>query len=252
MGIRRRTGVGALLALLVAAGAGADDLDAQQGGWWGPVSAGAPLLTDGWRAEARVVLGRDDRRDDRWDRDDRRWDDRRWDDRRWDDDDDRWDDDDEYRYRKDGRRSGGSAWQVVVVRDDVRSRGRAVPRGGPAFCRDGGGHPVHGWRWCDDRGYVRAPVWRSVDPHRLRFRRSARESGVFGARDLVRILGEDAVEELYRSARWMGAREPLQGRWIPTYGRARVLQVRVGRLPLAEFRDLDNDRRVDVLLVAGF
>jgi hypothetical protein len=75
---------------------------------------------------------------------------------------------------------------------------------------------------------------------------------VFGARDLVRILGEDAVEELYRNARWMGAREPLQGRWIPTYGRARVLQVRVGSLPLAEFRDLDNDRRVDVLLVAGF
>ena len=253
MGIRRRTGVGALLAFLVAAGTGADDLEAQQGGWWGPVSAGAPLLIDGWRVETRVVIGGGDRRDDRWERDGRR------DDRRWDDDDDRWDDDDwdddddDDRYRKEGRRGGGRAWQVVVVRDDVRGRGRAVPRGGPAFCRAGGGHPVYGWRWCDDRGYLRAPVWRSVNPGRLQFRRSAWESGVFGARDLVRILGENAVEDLYRNARWMGAREPLQGRWMPTRDRrARILQVRAGSIPLAEFRDLDGDRRVDVLLVAGF
>lgn len=249
MGIRRRTGVGVALALVVATAAGAEGLDAQQGGWWGPVSAGAPLSIDGWRVEARVVLGGEDRRDDRWDRDDRRRGDDRW------DDDDRWeDDDDDDRYRREGRGSG-SAWQVVVVRDDPRSRGRgrAVPRGGPAFCRDGGGHPVYGWRWCDDRGYVRAPVWRSVDPGRLRFRRSAWDSGAFGARDLLRILGEDAVEELYRNARWMGAREPLQGRWLPTPDRrARVLQVRAGNIPLAEFRDLNGDRRVDVLLVAGF
>ena len=250
MGSQRRTGI--LLALLVTAGAGAEGLEAQRGldGWWGPVSAGAPLGIDGWRVEARVVIGGNDRYDGRDRRDDRR--DRRdrdddWDDDDWDDDD--WDDDDRRRGWKE------PAWEVVVVRDERRDRGRgrAVPRRGPDFCSRGGGHPVHGWRWCDDRGYLRAPVWRSVNPGRLQFRRSAWESGVFGARDLVRILGENAVEDLYRNARWMGAREPLQGRWMPTRDRrARILQVRAGSIPLAEFRDLDGDRRVDVLLVAGF
>lgn len=253
MGIRRKTGAVAMLAFLVAGAMAAEELEAQPGGWWGAVSAGSPLTLDGWRVEARVVLVGDDRYDDRWDRDRRRDERRRdrddWDDDDWDDDD--WDDDD--RYRKGDRRGDGSSWGVVVVRNDGRSRGRAAPRGGPAFCREGGGHPVYGWRWCDDRGYVRAPVWRSVDPGRVYFRRSARDSGIFGARDLLRILGEDTLEDLYRSARWMGAREPLQGRWIPTPDRrVRVLQVRAGHLPLAEFRDLNGDRRVDVLLVAGF
>jgi hypothetical protein len=27
---------------------------------------------------------------------------------------------------------------------------------GPAFCRSGAGHPVHGWEWCRDRGWDRA------------------------------------------------------------------------------------------------
>jgi hypothetical protein len=248
MGIRRRAGVGPFIALLVTGLAGAEGLEAQRGvdGWWGPVSPGAPLGIDGWRVEARVVIGGDDRYQGRDRRDDRR--DRRHRDRDdWDDDD--WDDDDRRRGWKE------PAWEVVVVREEGRDRGRgrAVPRRGPDFCSRGGGHPVHGWRWCDDRGYVRAPVWRSVNPGRLYFRRSARDSGVFGARELARILGEDAVEDLYRSARWMGAREPLQGRWMPTRDRwVRILQVRTGNIPLAEFRDLDGDRRVDVLLVAGF
>ena len=25
--------------------------------------------------------------------------------------------------------------------------------GGPAFCRSGQGHPVHGWQWCRDKGW---------------------------------------------------------------------------------------------------
>src|SRR5687767_12422582 len=26
---------------------------------------------------------------------------------------------------------------------------------GPAFCRSGAGHPVHGWAWCRERGWSR-------------------------------------------------------------------------------------------------
>ena len=35
------------------------------------------------------------------------------------------------------------------------SRGNA---GGPAFCRSGAGHPVHGWEWCRQRGWDRTRV----------------------------------------------------------------------------------------------
>jgi hypothetical protein len=33
--------------------------------------------------------------------------------------------------------------------------------GGPAFCRSGEGHPVHGWQWCRDKGWDRAnrSIW---------------------------------------------------------------------------------------------
>ena len=29
---------------------------------------------------------------------------------------------------------------------------------GPAFCRSGAGHPVHGWQWCADKGFTGAGV----------------------------------------------------------------------------------------------
>lgn len=82
--------------------------------------------------DCRVDPRRDDRRDGRvddrrdcgiiiiGDRRDCRIDDRRRDDR-----------------RRDGR---------------VDDRGRRVKRG-PAFCRSGAGHPVHGRRWCRQKGY---------------------------------------------------------------------------------------------------
>lgn len=81
-----------------------------------------------------------DRRDGRWDRD-RDRDHREW--RR--DGGDRddwgrdWDDRDDWEWGRDrdgrwGRRA--------------RARGR-----GPAFCRSGAGHPVHGRRWCLQKGF---------------------------------------------------------------------------------------------------
>lgn len=38
-------------------------------------------------------------------------------------------------------------------RGNKSSRGNS---GGPAFCRSGAGHPVHGWEWCRQRGWDRA------------------------------------------------------------------------------------------------
>jgi hypothetical protein len=44
---------------------------------------------------------------------------------------------------------------------DVAAQGRGKNSnrgnsGGPAFCRSGAGHPVHGWEWCRQRGWDRA------------------------------------------------------------------------------------------------
>lgn len=37
-----------------------------------------------------------------------------------------------------------------------RGNGRFKSKGnGPAFCRSGAGHPVHGWQWCRERGWDR-------------------------------------------------------------------------------------------------
>lgn len=40
--------------------------------------------------------------------------------------------------------------------EDERYEQRGDPREqGPAFCRNGKGHPKHGWRWCEERGFGR-------------------------------------------------------------------------------------------------
>ena len=37
---------------------------------------------------------------------------------------------------------------------EAQGRGNAQARGGgPPFCENGNGHPVHGWRWCAEKGY---------------------------------------------------------------------------------------------------
>ncbi len=43
----------------------------------------------------------------------------------------------------------------------AQGRGNKANRGkggGPAFCRSGAGHPVHGWEWCRQRGWDQAQV----------------------------------------------------------------------------------------------
>jgi hypothetical protein len=40
----------------------------------------------------------------------------------------------------------------------AQGRGNNSDRGGPAFCRSGAGHPVHGWEWCRQRGWNRTGV----------------------------------------------------------------------------------------------
>jgi len=144
---------------------------------------------------------------------------------------------------------------------------------GPPFCRSGEGHPVHGWDWCLRKGFARSHrsyrrsgvlrrdgvarrpaaccVWRRWDRGGVHFHDGGRY-GVgrkLGEHEVLHILGRVVVDDLYAT---VGYRRdaPLQGRWHPSTGEAQVLQVRVGRTPLAEFTDFDGDRRVDRALVA--
>jgi hypothetical protein len=47
---------------------------------------------------------------------------------------------------------------AAPVDADAQGRGRGGSKnkgsgGGPAFCRSGAGHPVHGRQWCRDKGW---------------------------------------------------------------------------------------------------
>lgn len=47
---------------------------------------------------------------------------------------------------------------------EAQARGNPQARGGgPPFCQNGNGHPVHGWRWCVEKGYARGNYGRYDD-----------------------------------------------------------------------------------------
>ena len=49
---------------------------------------------------------------------------------------------------------------AAPIEADAQGRGKAKQGtrngNGPAFCRSGAGHPVHGWEWCREKGWDRA------------------------------------------------------------------------------------------------
>ncbi len=151
--------------------------------------------------------------------------------------------------------------------------GSAAAQRGPKFCRSGAGHPVHGQRWCVEKGFglghprierdrrererwVRdhrredrweRERWNDVVfyPNRYRERRDA-----FGARVLIDIVGGRVYGRLELVRDRMGGRYPLTARWLRTRWGEQVLQVRSGPLVIAELSDLNGDGRVDMVLAA--
>lgn len=130
--------------------------------------------------------------------------------------------------------------------------------GGPAFCRSGAGHPVHGRRWCVRKGFGLGGVgWRRLDLGEVIFRDLPRRNrGILDRSDLGALLGTAVLDRLldealghhYRERHYRDRRRiPLTGRWLEASG-TRVLQLRAGDRPLAELGDLDRDGVVEVLL----
>lgn len=208
-------------------------------GWW------TPRVLD--RDVAREVLDRAAERTRGPRADDERWDARN-DDRR--DRDDRWDD------RRERRREGAR-----------RGNGRAAG-GGPPFCRNGQGHPVHGWEWCERKGWGGGgyDVWTRQDggwedvilggPDRPR-RPSELPRGPsdiprrMGEASLGTILGDAVMGRMLGHADRVGLGGSLDARWLDLGRRGGVLQVRAGGQPLAELADFDRDGRADVVLLRG-
>jgi len=147
----------------------------------------------------------------------------------------------------------------VEDRYDDRYRGRSRKQGkGPAFCRSGAGHPVHGRRWCVEKGYglggarAHAVQWERQYWNDAYFGRQwyrARPDFVDG-RLLVDVLGRGTYARLDLMRERMGSRYALTGRWVRPNGGALVLQVRSGSTAIAELSDLNGDGRVDVVMVA--
>lgn len=180
--------------------------------------------------------------------------------------------DDRQAVRVETRGNGNAKYPVIIVperRDDrdrrdydrwrygdwdtrrweVYRRGTA---NGPAFCRSGAGHPVHGREWCMRKGYglghssnVR---WDRVRWDNVVFRRTSSRSDVFGRDVLIDILGRGVYDRLDARRRSFGVRESLNGRWDYFDGRS-VLIVNAGRFPIAELIDGNRDRRVDLVLI---
>lgn len=159
-------------------------------------------------------------------------------------------------------------------RYDRYDRGRpSRARGGPPFCRSGRGHPVHGRRWCVDKGFGLGGWsyydrrygydWDRVRWSDVRFRDRDDRGGRYDRRDrdrdrdrngwddrrhdggwLESVIGDVVFGRLTNHSRSLGWNEPLSGEWFDD-DRARVLTVFSGERPLAELIDADRDGRAD-------
>ena len=158
-----------------------------------------------------------------------------------------------------GRRGRGSG---EFYEDDVRGRGgvrgrvEVRVRDGRVGYRQPGRVRVVARPALRYRGHVAPRVYWSEVYWDVRFRdRFMRDvhygNGYYDHRGrrarLKDIVGNRTVKELRRHRNRLGLRGELHYRWSDLGRRGLVLQVRVGRMPLAEFIDFRGDGYVDVV-----
>jgi len=152
----------------------------------------------------------------------------------------------------------GSARDPVVVRDGdmvwlgwpvarVESRGRNGE--GPAFCRSRQGHPVHGRRWCLDRGFgLGGGRWVRVGWDDIVFRQPRRREPL-RQRDLTDLLGDIIVSRFVSQASYLGLGGPLTGAWVEEPNGPAVLRIMVAGIPIAELVDANRTGRASTVLL---
>lgn len=179
-----------------------------------------------------------------------------------------------------GRTSGTARGRVDTRRDDRYDRrddrrdnrrydyGRGQKRNGngPAFCRNGRGHPVHGRQWCRDKGWDYDRDWdRRERDRRDRDRRDRDWDRVdwgdiiFGGRDrrgdrlssniLLSLLGDRVFGRLDNHRRSRGYyNNNMDGRWV-RYGNGEILQIFAGGVQIAQLIDANRDGRAETVLL---
>ncbi|HSJ25808.1 MAG TPA: hypothetical protein VK929_14120 [Longimicrobiales bacterium] len=153
---------------------------------------------------------------------------------------------DQQRATERDRRDGG-------IFGDVRGTQQA--RGGsPAFCRSGAGHPVHGRRWCTQKGFGlgnerwdRVGGWEDVIFGQPRDRRRYDDGSIMNRGTLADVLGGVVLGRFEGYGRQHGS-GPVTGQWL-TGVDGRILQLYVGGIPFAQLVDSRNRGRVDSVLL---
>lgn len=115
---------------------------------------------------------------------------------------------------------------------------------GPAFCRSGQGHPVHGREWCRQKGFgLGSDRWERERWDDVIFRDPRRRDTRMGRSTLEDILG-GVILGRFESYGRQYSRDPLVGYWVPNT-RSNELMLSVGDFPIARLVDLNRDGRVD-------
>jgi hypothetical protein len=130
-------------------------------------------------------------------------------------------------------------WDVVLGRrGETRTNARG---GGPPFCQNGQGHPVHGREWCRQKGFGVGSTGRLDD---VIFRNPRRDTRL-NQGGLIDVLGDVVFGRVQERSRMLGSSEPLYGTWLQAPGGGHMLSIRAGNLTVAELVDATLDGRVD-------
>lgn len=126
-------------------------------------------------------------------------------------------------------------------------------RQGPAFCRNGQGHPVHGRRWCQDKGFgLGNERWERARVEDIIFgqprdRRRYDNGATMNRTVLGDILGPVVLGQFEGYGRQRGGGN-ITGNWL-TGVDGRVLQLSIGGVPFAQLVDSRGRGRVDSVLL---
>jgi hypothetical protein len=123
-------------------------------------------------------------------------------------------------------------------------------QGGPPFCSNGQGHPVHGMRWCREHGWATAVVWQRAPWGEVRMNNPQRAGRAdVGRSVLVDILGQGAWGRVEAQRRALGLTDALIGRWTRENDGTAVLRLSAGGVPVAEFIDRGGNGLAEVVRI---
>ncbi|MEX0893800.1 MAG: hypothetical protein WEB88_16655 [Gemmatimonadota bacterium] len=152
-------------------------------------------------------------------------------------------------------------WEDIILgrRDAERGQADRRAQAGPPFCRNGQGHPVHGRRWCAEKGFGVGTGLGSLGDIRWEeegwgdviLRAPRNERDVIQRGGLLDVLGSVILGRFDQQAQRLGSGEPLTGRWLEGRDGPRVLWLQAGQTPVAQLLDTDRDGRVDRIRLNG-